>query len=65
MPQTPIYCATCGIPLPAKTPQAGEWVSKDGKQRIPLYYCGFACLFRHIAAPVTMKTAARQNNGKE
>lgn len=51
----PIYCAMCGARLPLNTRKGGEWISNDGKQHIPLYFCNSECLFRHIFAPTTIK----------
>lgn len=51
----PIYCSLCGARLPTNTQKYGGWMSNDGKQNIPLYFCNSECLFRHIFAPTTIK----------
>ena len=42
------YCTICGSRFPKGKPESGEWVSADGKLRIPLYYCSSECMQRHI-----------------
>ena len=45
------YCTICGSPIPKGKQESGEWVSADGKRRIPLYYCSSECMLQHVFLP--------------
>lgn len=49
------YCTICGSPIPKGKQESGKWVSADGKQRIPLYYCSSECISQHIFLPTAIK----------
>ena len=62
------YCTICGSRLPKGKQESGEWVSADGKQRIPLYYCSSECMQRHIFSPTAELRPVRSikyNHGGE
>jgi len=42
------YYTICSSRLPRGKQESGEWVSADGRLRIPLYYCSSECMQRHI-----------------
>ena len=42
------YYTICGSPIPKEKRESGEWVSADGKLRIPLFYCSSECMQRHM-----------------
>ena len=42
------YCTICGSRFPRGKQESGEWVSADGRLRIPLYYCSSECQLNHL-----------------